>query len=248
MRDRCGTDMAGETDFISLYEQLGLGPDCSADELKRAYRRRIAELHPDRRPGPSDPAATARLQTLIAAYNAAIGFERRHGRLPGAALVRRGASMPPRTAAARPHAARGPAPAAPRRGTGLRWIVLAGLAAAGVGAYLWSGSDAEPPRRPPSSRTAEPPPRAPSGSAPGPARSAPATGGALPTGAPVLRLGMDADDVRAIQGRPVMVNGERWEYGPSWIEFDHGKVSGWYSSQLRPLKVAGEHTRPAEAR
>ena len=77
--------MSGKTDFFLFYQQLGLRPDCSLPELKNAYRRRVAELHPDRqRPGRADPEAAAHLQELTAAYNAAASFQRRYGRLPGA--------------------------------------------------------------------------------------------------------------------------------------------------------------------
>ncbi len=36
------------------YEILQLSPTASADEIRRAYRRRIAEVHPDK-PGVGDP-------------------------------------------------------------------------------------------------------------------------------------------------------------------------------------------------
>ena len=50
---------------------------------------------------------------------------------------------------------------------------------------------------------------------------------------------MDADAVRASEGEPtLMVSNERWEYGPSWIRFEHGKVVDWYSSPLYPLNTA----------
>jgi len=51
--------------------------------------------------------------------------------------------------------------------------------------------------------------------------------------------------VRALEGRPLMESAQRWDYGPSWIEFNDGKVSDWYSSRLHPLKVAGARPPPA---
>ena len=70
--------------FLKLYSQLDLHPDCSLDDFKHAYRRRIAELHPDR------PEAVlggdrdeVQLSDLNSTYAAAIRFHKQHGRLPG---------------------------------------------------------------------------------------------------------------------------------------------------------------------
>ena len=59
--------------------------------------------------------------------------------------------------------------------------------------------------------------------------------------APVPRtfeLGTPAPRVRALQGAPFGSRDDHWDYGPSWVQFRCGVVSGWYSSPLRPLKVA----------
>lgn len=76
--------MAGDTDFLVLYEELGLTPGTSdLDVFKQAYRRRVAQLHPDRLAvGDTD---TDRLQRLNRLYGAALAFEQRYGRLPAAA-------------------------------------------------------------------------------------------------------------------------------------------------------------------
>lgn len=78
---------AMDSDFNQLYAQLRLRPDCTLDEFKRAYRRRVAELHPDRRPEEAgqvaDSQATA-LSELTSLYTTATRFHRAHGRLPGA--------------------------------------------------------------------------------------------------------------------------------------------------------------------
>src|SRR4051812_33478422 len=77
--------MGSETDFHKLYQELGLAPGCDVRTLTLAYRRRIQELHPDRRPDVNDPAADERLRTLIALHDAAQEFHHRFGRLPGTA-------------------------------------------------------------------------------------------------------------------------------------------------------------------
>ena len=71
-------------DFTQLYSQLGLRPDCTLDEFKRAYRRRIAALHPDKGHTLDTPETHALLPDLIKLYATATRFHRRHGRLPGA--------------------------------------------------------------------------------------------------------------------------------------------------------------------
>ncbi|MFC4819707.1 J domain-containing protein [Dokdonella ginsengisoli] len=220
--------MSSPTDFVAFYQQLGLGPDCSLTQLKNAYRRRVAELHPDRHPQRgADPGAAAQLQELTAAYHAALGFERRHGRLPGARL-------PADPGGGTAHSPRRPPD--PSRRTGLRRVAVAALALAALVWLAWDGSGHDEPVAiaPPASAPVEerrfvplPPPVEP--------------GQTLPEQR--IELGMEAAAVRVIEGRPVMETPERWDYGPSWIEFERGRVSDWYSSRLRPLKVAA--ARPA---
>lgn len=68
-----------ESDFTSLYASLGIDPDCDVDTLKGLFRRRIAELHPDR-------GASLSEEQLMLLYLAALRFHRRHGRFPGARI------------------------------------------------------------------------------------------------------------------------------------------------------------------
>lgn len=49
------------------YDTLGVPQTASADEIKRAFRAASLKLHPDRNPG--DPTATAKFQSITAAYN-----------------------------------------------------------------------------------------------------------------------------------------------------------------------------------
>ncbi len=69
-------------DFSRLYSDLGVHPDCSLDDFKLAYRRRIGELHPDRLPN-TDIKPDLPAEELNALYAQAMRFCERYGRLPG---------------------------------------------------------------------------------------------------------------------------------------------------------------------
>jgi hypothetical protein len=213
--------MAGDTDFIALYQDLGLDPDCSLDAFRQAYRKRVGLLHPDR-PGES-ARSTRELQRLNALYTAAMDFQRRHGRLPGASQT---PVAPPSSG---PAPAPRPRPAVevePRTKPGLLFAVL-GLTLVG----LWLFATFAP------GETAAPQPMAASGP------SAAHSSGALATlhATRIIALGATAQQVREIHGDPVSGWEQRWEYGPSWVAFRCGVVVDWYSSPLRPLKVASEY-------
>ena len=59
-----------------------------------------------------------------------------------------------------------------------------------------------------------------------------------------LQIGLSVEEVESIEDAPIMRNDARWDYGPSWIAFEKGKVVDWYSSPLQPLRRAT--TRPAQ--
>ena len=82
-------------DFSLLYSELELPPDCSLEHFQCAYRRRIAELHPDKAGhGTRTQEAEDALPALISTYVAVNRFYRRYGRMPGAS-PRHGARTDP---------------------------------------------------------------------------------------------------------------------------------------------------------
>ena len=207
--------MANETDFLDLYRTLGLRPGCGLLELKQAYRRHVGRLHPDRMGGaPPDPAVADRLQRITALYGAAMEFQRQHGRLPGATLRVR-FSVPE----AQVQSARVPLPA--RRRSSRRSGIIALAVALVVAVLVWNGVSWSPP---------------PEASVRGRDGHGLPLGNALST--PALEIGMSSDQVRAIEGEPISIHDDRWEYGPSWIRFEHDEVVDWYSSPLRSLATA----------
>ncbi|MBB6188329.1 J domain-containing protein [Rhodanobacter sp. MP7CTX1] len=219
--------MARETDFLDLYKILGLDPGCGLAEFKQAYRRRVAVLHPDRRDDDGASAIAAeRLQHLTAMYGAAMEFERQHGRLPGAPPVRHPAV----------EASPSPAPAlsiarAPQRRW--RWLLVVAAALTFIAWLLWDSGWL--------SGNAEPEPATTSQQSPSDSHLADHHESASPS---TIALGMDTDAVRAIEGDPMLVGENRWDYGPSWIRFEKDKVVDWYSSPLRPLKTPSPHPTP----
>ncbi|HKE48121.1 MAG TPA: J domain-containing protein [Rhodanobacteraceae bacterium] len=229
----------GPTDFLRLYQELGLAPGASLDDLRRAYRRRVSELHPDRvgmSYSATMPGAAERLQQITALYGAATQFHRQHGRLPGSA------APPPRIVPNQgpPHETE-PRPA--RGHARLAWfLMLIGLLIWFVWAPPWADNATDPDAVTDASTHATPNATLEVTEDDEDATQARAA-------APVLRLGMSEDAVLAMQGEPVGRDQGRWDYGPSWISFDRkGNVDDWYSSALRPLKGATRHpASPAQA-
>jgi hypothetical protein len=213
--------MTANTDFIEMFHELGVSANCTMAEFRLAYRRCVAQLHPDRAGG--EVADQSRLQRLTVMYEAALDFHRRHGRLPGYATQ---PSAPPANATPPPASDTASPPRTAR--SRLRYL-LALLALAILVWMLW-----EVP--PPVDGTATEDPDAPAAF-----ESAPAA--AADPAAHRLMLGMTKDEVRAIEGDPVSSSDTQWDYGPSWISFKCDEVDDWYSSPLLPLRFA-RHQHP----
>ena len=213
-----------QTDFIGLYRELGVEPDCSVDQFRLAYRRRVADLHPDRvgASGEDD------LKVLNLSYAAALEFHRHYGRLPGAAPVVAAARRSERAPVPEEWAEEVHADAMPVRRTS-RFLVYGMLVIAALLIWWWSRTDAEPVGN---------------GSA-GIADNQRKTDGVTD-----IRLapGMTPEQVLALHGEPLGWEEEskQWLYGPSWIRFRCARVVDWYSSPLKPLKVAASKPNSAE--
>lgn len=217
--------MVNEIDFLDLYRQLRVSPDCGLQEFKQAYRRQVSTLHPDGKPQGYPRTRIQRLQQLNAQYEAAMEFQRLHGRLPGAAPPAR--AVTPRRENAPPHAS-SPAPSNARPRPNLKWLIPIALVAIGI--LFWGVSAVVP---------------QPDGSVDNATNDNDA-GPADVSVAPMLAVGMSKENVRAIEGDPVAMHDDLWEYGPSWVRFDHGSLVDWYSSPLHALKTT--RTRPSAAR
>nr|WP_298129098.1 J domain-containing protein [uncultured Pseudoxanthomonas sp.] len=217
-------------DFLTLYKELGVGPECDPDSFKRAYRRRVSGLHPDR--AGTDAGGEDTLKTLNYAYSAALEFHRAHGRFPGSTVKTAPSAGSLRTEMAQTcEAPIEDAPAA----TASRWRLMAGLGLTlALTALLMSANDDAPDVAHVAS----------SGTV-----SAAATGGSLAANdKPLLKLGMSPDEVIAVIGPPFSSDhtGQQWLYGASWVRVACGQLVDWYSSPLQPLDVARERPGPGD--
>jgi hypothetical protein len=216
--------MASDTDFLALFQELGLSSSCRLDEFKLAFRRRVSQLHPDRH-GSGFPDNESRLQRLTAMYEAAMVFHRQHGRLPGYS----GAYAPARAASQKRSAPPGPPVATPGVGHATRYVFV-GLILLALAAW-WLGDVSDD-----NSRASD-----------GTSLSLPAAEPSVtdahktPAAQKRLALGMSRQDVLVIQGEPVSSTEDHWDYGPSSVSFRCSEVSDWYSSPLRPLHVESPH-------
>ena len=236
------------TDFAQLYLQLGIRNDCSLEEFKQACRRRIRQQHPDRPDGEVRwNAAQLPLTELLALYAKALRFHRRHGRLPGAAATTPAFNTglrPLAPAYAKPHQAKtSPTEASQRNSIRIPVLILATTIIGFAVVNVWNGGETAAEASTSSNDSslsqlmdAE---KFQISSEPVPQEAAGVQQDGQPVVAPprLIEIGMDAKTVRSIQGDPVQWKESEWIYGPSWIRFERGRVSDWYSSPLHRLKT-----------
>ena len=61
--------------------------------------------------------------------------------------------------------------------------------------------------------------------------------GDMPRRGNAIKVGSTMDEVRAVQGNPIVETSSVWDYGPSRVYFQQGRVVGWENSPMRPLRV-----------
>jgi hypothetical protein len=226
--------MTPQIDFLALYRELGIDPACSPEAFKRAYRRRVSELHPDR--GGEDASGEEALKSLNLGYAAALEFLQVHGRFPGAPpvvvapRVPAQASRPWTGAVAGDTTGQPMAPADPLPPRARRWLslTLAVLAVLVAGMQL-AGRDPAPSEATTITRT-QPDAR-------------PRVKAVVPATPAVLEIGMPARDALDALGAPTETgeDGRLWHYGPSWVRLACREVVDWYSSPLMPLGHSAMH-------
>lgn len=214
--------MAEDTDFAALYRELGIDATCSLADLRGAWRRRVAKLHPDQG---GDAEDTGRLQELNRLFDAALDFHTRFGRLPGAPAI---GGLSRASTAGDPSREALAAASAAGFGRISRYFVAAGILGIGVLGWRIAQTDGDDTATA-ASRTVH---------------AADIHGGAgaehpAQVAVDVLAVspGMDKQRVRDILGEPLDMHDLRWTYGPSWVEFRCDRVVGWYSAPQRPLRV-----------
>lgn len=218
-------------DFQQLYAELGVGPDCSFDAFRQAYRRLVAEMHPDRPHARSSPSSEdVLLGDLTVLYRKAARFHRRYGRLPGGAAAWSQFAPSPTRKPIHPQTAKAPAAIGEKQPGFHRSLTLAGLIIVLLLIVLlsWDWPSPTPDRSLGSA--------IPAGTASPPRTTVPAAPASTGRRADRIELGMESAKVLAIQGPPDRIYYDRWDYGPSWIKFHNGKVVDWYSSPLRRLR------------
>lgn len=216
-----------EPDFDALYSDLGVTAQCVMSVFKQRYRRRVAQLHPDRSGSARNPET---LKLLNQRYSAALAFHRRYGCFPGA-VDDSDAARPVCTAVAG-------TPVIEQRPAVRIRALLALFAATAL--VIWievSWTTPEP-------KVTGTHLRYDTHATDMPALSADVTSPSITWVPARLRPGMSPAQVRAQLGEPFGggTDARLWLYGPSWLRFECDQLVEWYSSPLAPLKTRAAAT------
>lgn len=230
------------SDFDRLYRALGVGPACEVAVFQQAYRRRISILHPDKARGRVEQERESLLlHEFQSLYKQAMAFHAAHGRLPGAVPSAKRVEFDEIPPQARVHDAPPDQDMRASQWPRVLWIAAA-VSTLGLLWFGTTGSKSPLPSSMDAASMADEPAIRPSASVPFAAIPGATTETEQWAG---LRKGLKASDVERSLGAPVIVDGPDWWYGASWIRFERDRVSAWYSSPLRPLRIAPEP--PADA-
>jgi hypothetical protein len=230
---------SGSHEYRADYNALRAPVGCDLAELKRCYWRELRLLHPDRNPElANDASAQASLSQLNVAYRRLLEYHKAHDRLPGSRQ---------QTPRAQPESSGGVDRAPPAMRRTAPWLAVFAVLSAGALWMIWpvdperdTGTDWSPPETTPEPVDAVEP-------TPSPAPTAAiADYGNYPERDRGIRIGDTKATVRSILGRPILSSSDAWEYGPSHVRFQDGRVIDWYSSPLKPLRVDEASRAPAE--
>lgn len=117
------------------YDVLGVSPDASPDEVKKAYRKKARENHPDL--NPNDPGAAERMNRINEAYDRIMNPEKYEARDRRAQAASGQAAGPQRPSAGYGYGAGGPGPQRP--GAGQSGSAYEHGPSGGSGPYGWTG-------------------------------------------------------------------------------------------------------------
>lgn len=201
------------TTYQHCYRVLRVAADCSPEELRLAYRRRVRSCHPDRMR--DDATRDDEFKEVVKAYRTLVAFLRRHGELPPPWLVMASdAATANRAIDRRRTKARADAHAvlddSRMRSAGRLtrfYAAVAGAFVLGVGTSALFGQAGE---------------RYDTGAA--------SDGGQLV-------IGMDPQSVVELHGVPNYTKGSVWFYGDSGVIFERGCVIGWEDRSPFPLRA-----------
>jgi len=232
-----------DTNWLELYQTLGIEPGCEWSQVQTAYRRMAQSRHPDRFEEGSTEHREAQDQIIEInhAYAKLSAYYKTHGYLPGNRYSapktdrKPGSSGQSRseTATSRSGSSwRVPAENRKKPFLRRRSTILLSLALAYGAYHLWpldrylseapgeyeSAEPGENPETPPTALLGE------SRSSIEPANS-------------FFGPGSTMGEVYAVQGNPTRTSGSTWYYGNSSVTFAKGIVDSWKEDPDFPLKI-----------